>query len=104
MISSKVLEEANSIPEKISIFNQSDENPYHFISKKISEKKIKHVVTIARGTSDCVALYASYLFAKTLGLTTYSMPPSIITLENSNFNFSPGIKCASFNSEFKNIK
>jgi len=85
---SKVLEEANSIAEKIAIFNQSDENPYHLIAKKISEKKIKHIVTIARGTSDCAALYASYLFAKTLGLTTYSLPPSIITLENSNFDFS----------------
>ena len=62
-----VLEEANSTAEKIAIFNQSDENPYHLIAKKISEKKIKHIVTIARGTSDCAALYASYLFAKTLG-------------------------------------
>ena len=88
MSTSKVLEEANSIAEKISFFNQNDENPYHLIAKKISEKKIKHVVTIARGTSDCVALYASYLFAKTIGLTTYSLPPSIITLENSYFDFS----------------
>ena len=87
-MNSNVFEEANSIAEKIAIFNQTDENPYHLIAKKISEKTIKHVVTIARGTSDCVALYASYLFAKTLGLTTYSLPPSIITLENSNFNFS----------------
>jgi len=85
---SKVLEEAKSIPEKISIFNQSDENPYDKISKKILDKSIKHIVTIARGTSDCAALYASYLFAKSLGLTTYSLPPSIITLENSNFDFS----------------
>ena len=83
-----VLEEAISIAEKIAIFNQSDENPYHLIAKKISEKKINHIVTIARGSSDCAALYASYLFAKTLGLTTYSLPPSIITLENSNFDFS----------------
>ena len=88
MSTSKVLEEANSIAEKIAIFNQSDENSYHLIAKKISEKKIKHIVTIARGTSDCAALYASYLFAKTLGLTTFSLPPSIITLENSNFDFS----------------
>ena len=88
MSSNKVLEEANSIAEKIAIFNQIDENPYHHIAKKISEKKIKHIVTIARGTSDCAALYASYLFAKTLGLTTYSLPPSIIMLENSNFDFS----------------
>ena len=84
----KVLEEAKSIPEKISIFNQSDENPYDQISKKILDKSIKHIVTIARGTSDCAALYTSYLIAKALGLTTYSLPPSIITLENSNFDFS----------------
>ena len=88
MSTSKVLEEANSIAEKIAIFNQEDENPYHQIKQKISEKNIKHIVTVARGTSDCAALYASYLFAKTLGLTTYSLPPSIITLENSHFNFS----------------
>jgi len=88
MSTSKVLEEANSIAEKIAIFNQEDENPYQQIKKKISEKNIKHIVTVARGTSDCAALYASYLFAKTLGLTTYSLPPSIITLENSLFDFS----------------
>ena len=88
MSTSKVLEEAKSIPEKISIFNQSDENPYDQISKKILDKSIKHIVTIARGTSDCAALYTSYLIAKALGLTTYSLPPSIITLENSNFDFS----------------
>ena len=88
MSTSKVLEEAKSIAEKITIFNQSDENPYDQISKKILDKSIKHIVTIARGTSDCAALYASYLFAKVLGLTTYSLPPSIITLENSNFDFS----------------
>jgi glucosamine--fructose-6-phosphate aminotransferase (isomerizing) len=86
--SSKVLEEACSIAERIAIFNQKDDNPYHLIAKNISDKKIKHIVTVARGTSDCVALYASYLFAKTLGLTTYSLPPSIITLENSHFDFS----------------
>ena len=43
---------------------------------------------MARGTSDCAALYLSYMFAKYLGLPTYSMPPSIITLEESKFDFS----------------
>ena len=51
MSTSKVLEEANSIAEKIAIFNQEDENPYHQIKQKISEKNIKHIVTVARGTS-----------------------------------------------------
>ncbi len=88
MISSNVLEEANSVAEKIAIFNQEDKNPYQEIAKKILNKEIKHVVTVARGTSDCAALFCSYLFAKSLGLTTYSLPPSLITLENSRFDFS----------------
>ena len=33
----------------------------------------------------------SYMFAKYLGLPTYSMPPSIITLENSKFDFSKAL-------------
>ena len=31
------------------------------------------------------------MFAKYLGLPTYSMPPSIITLENSQFDFSKAL-------------
>ena len=88
MITSKVLKEAKSVPEKIANFNEEDKNPYGHIAKKILNKEITHVVTVARGTSDCAALFSSYLFAKTLGLTTFSLPPSIITLEKSNFDFS----------------
>ena len=71
---SKILEEANSIAEKIEIFNQDDKNPYNEVKKIILGEKIKLIVTVARGTSDCAALYASYLFAKFLGLPTYSLP------------------------------
>ena len=87
MNNSLVLNEALSIPEKIDYFNQNDKNDYRQIAKKIKEKKIKYIVTVARGTSDCAALFASYVFAKTLGLTTYSLAPSLITLEKSSFNF-----------------
>ena len=87
MNNSLVLNEALSIPEKIDYFNQNDKNDYKQITKKIKEKKIKYIVTVARGTSDCAALFASYVFAKTLGLTTYSLAPSLITLEKSSFNF-----------------
>ena len=38
MSTSKVLEEANSIAEKIAIFNQEDENPYQQIKKKYPKK------------------------------------------------------------------
>ena len=84
---SLVLKEALSIPKCINFFNENDKNDYNSIKKKIIQKKIKYVVTVARGTSDCAALYASYVFAKYLGLTTYSLAPSLITLEESKFNF-----------------
>ena len=91
MNSSVLLEEALSIPEKINHFIINDKNNYADVSKLINEKKIQYIVTVARGTSDCAALYASYMFAKYLGLPTYSMPPSIITLENSKFDFSKAL-------------
>ena len=88
---SKILEEANSIASRIRIFNQDDRNPYNDVKKIILDKKIKLIVTVARGTSDCAALYASYLFAKFLGLPTYSLPPSQITLEKTKFDFSSAL-------------
>ena len=91
MVDSLVLDEALSIPSIIDKFNHIDNNPYQNIANLINQKKIKYVVTIARGTSDCAALYSSYLFAKYLGLPTYSMPPSIITLEESKFDFSEAL-------------
>ena len=91
MDSSILLEEALSIPERINNFIINDKNNYADVSKLINEKKILYIVTVARGTSDCAALYASYMFAKYLGLPTYSMPPSIITLENSQFDFSKAL-------------
>ena len=91
MDSSILLNEALSIPEKINNFIINDKNNYADVSKLINEKKIQYIVTVARGTSDCAALYASYMFAKYLGLPTYSMPPSIITLENSQFDFSKAL-------------
>ncbi len=91
MNNSILLNEALSIPEKINQFILNDKNNYENISKLIREKKIQYIVTVARGTSDCAALYASYMFAKYLGLPTYSMPPSIITLEKSKFDFSKAL-------------
>ena len=57
MSTSKVLEEANSIAEKIAIFNQEDENPYHQIKQKISDKKIKHITITKDNAVDCVKKY-----------------------------------------------
>ena len=75
-----VLQEALSIPSVMEKFISNDNNPYLEIANLINSGKIKYIVTVARGTSDCAALYSSYIFAKYLGLPTYSMPPSIICL------------------------
>ena len=91
MSNSLVLQEALSIPLVINKFAQNDNNKYQEIANLINKKKIKYIVTVARGTSDCAALYSSYIFAKYLGLPSYSMPPSIITLEKSKFNFSEAL-------------
>ena len=91
MVNSLVLDEALSIPTIVDQFSNTDKNPYKSIGKLINQKKIKYIVTVARGTSDCAALYSSYIFAKHLGLPTYSMPPSIITLEQSKFDFSEAL-------------
>ena len=91
MINSLVLKEALSIPNVMHKFSSIDKNPYQDIANLINKKKIKYIVTVARGTSDCAALYSSYIFAKYLGLPSYSMPPSIITLEKSKFNFSEAL-------------
>ena len=88
MKDSVTLKEALSIPKIISKFVDEDRNKYSEIEKKIVNNEIQYIVTIARGSSDCAATFSSYLFAKTLGLPTYSLPPSIITLEKSKFNFS----------------
>ena len=88
---SLVLKEALSIPSCIFNFVKNDLNNYDEIAELIKKKKFKFIVTIARGTSDCAALFGSYIFAKYLGLPTYSMPPSIITLEKSKFDFSAAL-------------
>ena len=66
---SLVLLESLSIPEKLSYFNQNDKNDYEVLAKRFREKKIRHIVTVARGSSDCAALFASYMFAKYLGVS-----------------------------------
>ncbi|ASG69004.1 iron dicitrate transport regulator FecR [Francisella halioticida] len=50
----------------------------------LKEKNIKRVITIARGSSDCVANFAKYLFETQLGFSVSSLPPSITTIYGKN--------------------
>ena len=86
-----VFQEALSIPERINNFINNDKNNYKAVSKLLCSKKITNVITIARGTSDNVALFSSYLITKHFGLPVSSLPPSLITLEKSKINLSNSI-------------
>ena len=50
MFNSLVLQESLSIPSVIGKFAFADKNPYDKISDLINQKKIKYIVTVARGT------------------------------------------------------
>lgn len=86
-----VFQESLSIPERIKNFINNDRNNYQAVSRLLRSKKITNVITIARGTSDNVALFSSYLITKHFGLPVSSLPPSLITLEKSNINLSNSI-------------
>ena len=86
-----VFQESLSIPEKIKNFIDNDKNNYQAVSKLLSSKKITNVITIARGSSDNVALFSSYLIAKNFGLPVSSLPPSLITIEKSKIDLSSSI-------------
>ena len=62
MKKSVTLEESLSVSEKIENFIQEDKNCYKDVKDIINNKKIQYIVTLARGTSDCAALFSSYLF------------------------------------------
>ena len=91
VVNSIVFQEALSIPERMLNFIDTDENNYSNVSKILSSKKISNVITIARGTSDNVALFSSYIITKYFGIPVSSLPPSLITLEKSDINFSKSI-------------
>jgi glucosamine--fructose-6-phosphate aminotransferase (isomerizing) len=86
-----VFQESLSIPERIKNFINNDRNNYQAVSRLLRSKKITNVITIARGTSDNVALFSSYLITKHFGLPVSSLPPSLITLEKSKINLANSI-------------
>ena len=70
----------------LKVNNQLEQNKHLIkeISTIIKSRNIKRVITIARGSSDCVANFSKYLFESQLGWMVASLPPSIATLYNKN--------------------
>ncbi|WP_395167214.1 SIS domain-containing protein [Francisella salimarina] len=77
-------QEASSSFEKVANQLKLNKDIIKSIVKTLKEKNIKRVITVARGSSDCVANYAKYLFETQLGFSVSSLPPSVTTIYNKN--------------------
>ena len=76
--------EAKSSPEKVKNQLSLNNDIVKNIVKIMKEKKISRVITVARGSSDCAANYAKYLFETQLGFSVSSLSPSITTIYGKN--------------------
>ncbi|MED7819282.1 MULTISPECIES: SIS domain-containing protein [unclassified Francisella] len=77
-------QEASSSFEKVANQLSLNQEIVKNIVRQLKEKKIKRIITIARGSSDCVANFAKYLFETQLGFSVSSLPPSITTIYGKN--------------------
>lgn len=59
---------------------EQNRNTIKAIVKTLEEKKIKHVIIAARGTSDHAAVYAKYIIEIKLGIPVTLAAPSVFTL------------------------
>jgi glucosamine--fructose-6-phosphate aminotransferase (isomerizing) len=76
--------EASSSFEKVASQLKLNKEIVEKIVQQLKEKNIKRIITIARGSSDCVANFAKYLFETQLGFSVSSLPPSITTIYGKN--------------------
>ncbi|AIT08895.1 iron dicitrate transport regulator FecR [Candidatus Francisella endociliophora] len=76
--------EASSSFEKVANQLSLNKDIIKNIVKDLKEKNIRRVITIARGSSDCVANFVKYLFETQLGFSVSSLPPSVTTIYGKN--------------------
>ena len=79
-----MFQEASSSHQKVANQLNLNQDIIKNIVKELKSKNIKRVITIARGSSDCVANFAKYLFETQLGFSVSSLPPSITTIYGKN--------------------
>ena len=84
MLQTLMYQETSSSFEKVANQLKLNKNIVENIAKKLKEKEIKRVITVARGSSDCVANFAKYLFETQLGFSVSSLPPSVTTIYGKN--------------------
>ncbi|WP_240947064.1 MULTISPECIES: SIS domain-containing protein [Leeia] len=82
-MTSRMLEEACSTSEMISLQLQQDEARYLALGEALRAAPPQNVVTVARGSSDHAAGYLAYLLMSRIGKLVTSLPMSLVTLHKA---------------------
>lgn len=83
---SQMLAESQEAPGKVQEFLKADQDLYSGLGERLRSLSPAFVATVARGSSDHAATYASYLFPIMTGRVVSSVPPSLSTVLNANLS------------------
>jgi glutamine---fructose-6-phosphate transaminase (isomerizing) len=77
---SQMMLEAKESAERVKILLEKDSSVYESLGEELRSRNPHFVCTIARGSSDHGATYASYLLPMCTGKVVASLPPSLTTV------------------------
>jgi glutamine---fructose-6-phosphate transaminase (isomerizing) len=86
-VSSLMLEETRSAPERVAAMLARDGGAYAALGAELRLREPAFVVTVARGSSDHAALYLASLVGIVAGRVTASLPPSLVTRYHATLAF-----------------
>jgi len=83
---SQVLNEAQEAADRVEALLQADADVYRELGRRLRELNPQMVATIARGSSDHAATFASYLIPFCTGRPVSSLAPSLVTVLKAPLN------------------
>lgn len=83
---SQMLTEAQEAPRRVRELLELDQDLYAGLGRRLRDLNPAMVATVARGSSDHAATYASYLFPLCTGRLVASIPPSVVTVLKAPVN------------------
>lgn len=86
--SSQMLREAGEAAARVRSQLQNDSDLYRETGERLRALNPSFVATIARGSSDHAANYATYLIPRCTGKLVASLPPSVVTVLESKLRMS----------------
>jgi glutamine---fructose-6-phosphate transaminase (isomerizing) len=83
---SKMRQEISGIPDTVSKLLDSNNSSLDQLVNLINEQKPHFIITVARGSSDHVALFLKYLIELKLGIPVMTLGPSVVSIYNAKLS------------------